>query len=251
MSRANPFPPLSVPQFAPPPFVPIATTLPPAGPQNAQNTPDLSKTPAPQPEGDHDGHTQVGFSQLASDLAAGTAGNGSDPGAGNPDITDSYDAVELGPGEVYAVVCASRHANPPLSTSCRVCGAAIANTRPEPVERPVLADLALSTGQRVAVQAPVVIGRAPAALGNGAQLVTVPSPHQDISRSHVEVRAEDWHVVVADLKSTNGTVVRAPDRPDQLLHPGQAIVVEPGWEIDLGDGVTVQVREPGDQRDMR
>lgn len=95
----------------------------------------------------------------------------------------------------------------------------------------------------------VVIGRAPSASRVASsdlpQLVTVPSPHQDISRSHVEVRTEDWHILVTDLNSTNGTVVRPPGRPEQLLHPGQSVVVEAGWTVDLGDGITVVVEAAG------
>ena len=65
----------------------------------------------------------------------------------------------------------------------------------------------------------VLLGRAPqvARVTNRElpRLITVPSPQQDISRTHAEVRVEGEHVVVTDLDSTNGIHVSRPARvPD-------------------------------------
>jgi hypothetical protein len=49
--------------------------------------------------------------------------------------------------------------------------------------------------------------RGPADAGRGRQ------PQQDISRSHVEIRAEGDHVLVTDLDTTNGTLLPAAARP--------------------------------------
>ena len=106
--------------------------------------------------------------------------------------------------------------------------------------------LVLSTGVHVPLDRPVLIGRAPesARFNAGVQprLVTVASPEQDISRTHVEVRAEGGHAVVTDLNSTNGTVVVQPGSPPRRLHPGEGASVPTGTVVDLGDGVTVNVQ---------
>lgn len=109
----------------------------------------------------------------------------------------------------------------------------------------VIPVLVLSTGQRVELDRPALLGRAPEATrfeGPVApHLVAVPSPQQDISRTHVELKPEGDHVVVTDLRSTNGTVVTLPGAEARRLHPSEAIPVGAGAMIDLGDGVTAEV----------
>lgn len=70
-------------------------------------------------------------------------------------------------------------------------------------------------------------------------LVAVDSPEQDISRSHVEIRAEGEHVLVTDLDTTNGTVLLRGGQEPVRLHPGEPTMVITGDVLDLGDGVTV------------
>ena len=76
-------------------------------------------------------------------------------------------------------------------------------------------------------------------------LVTVPSPHQEISSTHLEIRpgegADQGAAVVTDLGSTNGTVVVQPGLPAEDLRPGIGVQLIPGATIDLGEGVTIQV----------
>lgn len=108
--------------------------------------------------------------------------------------------------------------------------------------------LALSTGAVVPVDAVVLIGRAPQADrapdGSEARLVTVPSPEQDISRTHAEVRLEAGRVLVTDLYSTNGITVAAGTLPPRRVTAGEPVAVGEGDVVDLGDGVTFTV-EPG------
>jgi len=112
-------------------------------------------------------------------------------------------------------------------------------------QRPVLGVLHPSSGGRIEVDRPVVIGRSPAANRvSGDQLprlLTVPSPSHDISRTHVQVAPENGRMVVTDLNSTNGTVLVAPDGRRTDLRPGIAVPVDAGSLIDLGDGVTIAV----------
>lgn len=203
----------------------------PTATKTAPATRTAASTPAPagsqdHADGDHDGHTQ-----LAESLPAGYR-----PPPVPPAPQD---------GEVYAALCPYGHPNEPHSGNCRVCGSPITAGEPVLTARPLLGRIRLSSGPSVDIDRRIVIGRAPSVSRVAAteipRLVTVSSPNQDISRSHVEVRSEDWNLIVTDLHSTNGTVVKAPDRKDQLLHPGQSMVVDLGWTVDLGDGVSFVV----------
>lgn len=113
-----------------------------------------------------------------------------------------------------------------------------------PEETPA-ARLVLSTGLVVALDRAVLLGRAPqvSRVTNRElpRLVTVPSPQQDISRTHAEVRADGDDVLVTDLNSTNGILVSRPGERARRLHPGEATVVATGEVVDLGDGVTFTV----------
>jgi hypothetical protein len=115
-----------------------------------------------------------------------------------------------------------------------------------------VAKLEFSHGERVDVDRVVIIGRAPEAgrfsLAEQPLLVTVPSPHQEISSTHVEVRpgtgVDHGAAVVTDLGSTNGTVVVQPGLGPEELRPGVPVQLMPGALIDLGDGLTIRVSQP-------
>jgi hypothetical protein len=115
-----------------------------------------------------------------------------------------------------------------------------------------VARLLISNGETVDVDRAIVIGRAPEARRfndtEQPRLVTVPSPHLEISSTHVEVRpgsgADHGSAVVTDLGSTNGTVLVQPGLGPEDLAPGVAVQLIPGALIDLGDGVTIQVTSP-------
>ncbi|GMA30961.1 FHA domain-containing protein [Litorihabitans aurantiacus] len=102
--------------------------------------------------------------------------------------------------------------------------------------------LAFSHGIDVELDRPVLVGRAPEArTGVDARLVVVPSPQQDISRTHCELRLDGEDVLVTDLRSTNGTVVARPGQVPHRLHPGEGTSASVGSRIDLGDGVVIVV----------
>lgn len=112
-----------------------------------------------------------------------------------------------------------------------------------PARRPARGRIRLSTGRVVELERPVIIGRRPKSIRTtGADLptlVAVDSPDQDISRSHVEIRAEGEHVLVTDLDTTNGTVLLRGGNEPVRLHPNEPTMVVTGDVLDLGDGVTV------------
>ena len=122
---------------------------------------------------------------------------------------------------------------------------------PSVTARPV-ARLLFSNGETVEVDRAVLVGRAPEARRftstEQPRLVTVPSPNQEISSTHLEIRpgsgADHGTAVVTDMGSTNGTVLVQPGLPPEDLQPGIAVQLIPGAIIDLGDGVTIQVANP-------
>lgn len=73
------------------------------------------------------------------------------------------------------------------------------------------------------------------------RLVRVPSPEQEVSSTHIELRQLGSFVVVTDMRSTNGSVVFAPSAEPRRLRQGKSIVVSPGTLIDIGDGNVVEV----------
>ena len=149
---------------------------------------------------------------------------------------------------IMAVVCQYGHASAQNATACRICGSSIAPQGPQLLPRPVLAVLRSSDGSTAEVDRAVLVGRAPSAQRSSARtpkLMTVPSPGHDISRTHVEVAPEGWSVVVTDLHSTNGTILIRPGGVDRQPMPaGEAVPVELGSVVELGDGISILIDFP-------
>ncbi|RFA07819.1 hypothetical protein B7R54_00280 [Subtercola boreus] len=101
----------------------------------------------------------------------------------------------------------------------------------------------LSTGDTVTLDRTVIVGRRPRANRVDADrmpaLITVPSPEQDISRNHLEVRIEGRHVLAVDLDTTNGSVLHREGTPPERLTPSEPVLLLDGDVIDIGDGVTL------------
>jgi hypothetical protein len=122
----------------------------------------------------------------------------------------------------------------------------------EAVGSPV-ARLLFSTGDAADVDRVVLVGRAPnrnrvrSGDGPGVEplLVPVPSPRQEISSTHLEVRPgagpDLGLAVVTDLGSTNGTLLTQPGLPPEDLKAGVGVPLVPGAVLDLGDGLTIRV----------
>ena len=212
---------------------PVETILPPADTIAAPlggHTLDLSPTPTAVPvaqpvdDGDHDGAT-ISLAQaraMRGDLA-----------------TDLPSALpsELAETEVPAPISAVPVSSVPGVTE-----------EPAAVAAPAVGPrIRLSSGQVVALDRTVVIGRRPRATRSSGStlphLVAVDSPQQDISRSHLEIRPETDAVVVLDLHTTNGSTLLRPGSDPVRLHPGEQTIVVTGDVIDLGDGVTVAFEE--------
>lgn len=144
------------------------------------------------------------------------------------------------------LVCVNGHANSPERSRCRTCQAPLlGETRT--VARPPLGTVDISTGASFVLDRTAIIGRRPRASrvsGNDVpQLITVPSPQQDISRSHLELRLEGWHVVALDMGTTNGTTLFRLGMEPMRLRTREGVVLYDGDQLDLGDGIHIQLRE--------
>lgn len=155
---------------------------------------------------------------------------------------------KIGPA-VPALICPAGHANPPSEACCRRCAAALP---PDPVvvSRPALGELRLSAGDVISLDRDVVMGRNPKADFAGTDgeerphIVKLTSADGDISRTHLRVTLDGWHVLVTDLNSTNGTLVTLPGRETEQLRPGHPMPIKPGTVVTLADGIDFRYEVP-------
>lgn len=150
---------------------------------------------------------------------------------------------------VQAAICLAGHPNPPYADRCGLCGVPVPPQTTQQVPRPVLGVLRSPDGESAPIDRPILVGRAPVQrddLAESPGLLRVPSPGQDISRTHLLVSPDEWEIMLTDLHSTNGTVIVRPgpgvDRVQ--LQPGEPLAVTVGTVVELGDGVAVLVDGP-------
>lgn len=143
---------------------------------------------------------------------------------------------------VAATRCPSGHPNPTYASSCRVCGAAIAQQEPIEISRPILGQLRLSTGGVILLDRPAILGRNPNVptgyQGEQPNLVQIPDPNKDVSGQHLEVALDYWNVLVRDLGSTNGTEVILPGEMPVALRANDPVMIEPGSRVVLAGTVS-------------
>lgn len=190
-------------------------------------------TAAPDVHGDHDGQTVMKSSLRKP----------ADPGAAVPARPMADPAA--GP-TVLARVCGQGHPNPPTSALCAACGSGLLPDAVQ-VARPRLGRMRISTGELIELDQSLVIGRQPSVSrvqgGGMPRLLQVPSPGGDISRSHVEVRLEGWHVMLCDLKATNGTVLVRQGQPPRRLAQNEMAILLDGDIAELGDDISLRFEE--------
>ncbi|MCL2786945.1 MAG: FHA domain-containing protein [Micrococcales bacterium] len=145
---------------------------------------------------------------------------------------------------VLGVVCDCGLANPPRRSTCSGCGLELMGEA-RAVDRPALGRAVFSTGQAHSLDHSLIIGRKPRSArftsGSVPVLVTVASPSQDISRTHLMVELADWSVHVVDLGATNGTILRRKGQRDRRLQPRESVLAVSGDVYDLGDGVELRL----------
>jgi len=152
--------------------------------------------------------------------------------------------------QVQAVSCPIGHPNPPHADRCRTCGTVILDRSVRQLTRPSLGLIHFEDGMVVELDRPLLLGREPNAepkvnLGSDPPgLITIPDPAKGLSRVHIEIRLQDWHVVVVDRESLNHTFVELPGRPSQQLRPGEECVITPGTRVNLGEITSFTYRLP-------
>jgi hypothetical protein len=143
---------------------------------------------------------------------------------------------------VPAVRCPQGHLNPPQTEYCRVCSAPVPPQASFQAPQPVLGVLRLSTGGDIRLDRDVFLGREPEPAehrrAENPHVLRLPSPGNDISRDHLEVRLVGWRVMVVDLDSTNGTSVIPPSGVPEQLATGGSRIIEPGTQVILADEIS-------------
>lgn len=187
-------------------------------------------------DSDHDGQTI-----MKSDLAGLAQG-------GQPSVVDRAKADGAGSQgpKVLARVCPQNHANPPTHSECSTCHQPLPDDAVQ-VPRPALGRMRVSTGELIDLDQSMIVGRQPSVSrvqgGVMPRLVQVASPSGDISRSHVEVRLEGWHVMLCDLKATNGTVLVREGQSPRRLAQGEMAILLDGDIAELGDDISLRFEE--------
>ena len=217
---------------------PAPVVVPEAAPE-PDPEPTLEAAPEPDPDPEPTPEPQAAPAPPAAPMQFGAPGDDPTPTGETPVVEDEWPDRD---GQTQVGPPHADFERPPIP------GQEIA---PDVVSQPV-ASLVFSTGDVVAVDRTVLVGRAPEAGRFAAHdqphVVTVPSPHQEISSTHLEIRpgagADHGSAIATDFGSTNGTVLAQPGLDAEDLKPGIAVSLIPGAVLDLGDGVTIQVTNP-------
>jgi FHA domain len=106
------------------------------------------------------------------------------------------------------------------------------------------AEVVLSDGRRVAVDRPLVIGRAPAAPATQPDARLVVVSDTSVAESHVMVGVSADRVWVRDLDSAGGIVVEGREGPS--IQPGDQVVLPFGGRVVLGDETSFTVEQGSD-----
>ena len=64
-----------------------------------------------------------------------------------------------------------------------------------------------------------------------------------LGSSHVKVRLEGWHVMLCDLKATNGTVLIREGQAPRRLAQNEMVILLDGDIAELGDNISLRFEE--------
>ena len=107
--------------------------------------------------------------------------------------------------------------------------------RPSFASAPTLA-IIVDDGQRIEVNAQIVLGRAPEQTPADAQAIAIADSTRSLSRTHLRVAPADGEALwIEDTFSANGTRLHAPDGSTQPLPRGQRVKVPVGTVLLLGE----------------
>jgi len=164
------------------------------------------------------------------------------PGTPTPDA-GADDAAPF----VLAVRCGRGHVNPIHVTVCQTCGDLLEIGAPtETIRQPPLAMLELPSGETIAIDRSLVLGRRPdpdAAQAQDRAFTVVVGDEPSISRTHLRIDVEDWSLSVTDCGSRSGTaIVIRPGEEPRILEPWMTHELPVGARLFLGGPTSVVVR---------
>lgn len=141
---------------------------------------------------------------------------------------------------VLGVSCPAGHGNPTHRTECRVCAQPL-STESVRMPRPGLGWLHTSAGESIELLQNVLVGRDPRASRIQGPVMPrlLPLPHGHISGTHLEIRLEGWSVLLADLRSTNGTFLQRAGQPTLRIAEAPQLLMS-GDIVQLGHGVDLR-----------
>lgn len=152
-------------------------------------------------------------------------------------------AAGTGEPTVLGVHCPAGHGNPTHRTECRVCGEPL-HAESVRMPRPGLGWLHTSAGESIELLQNVLAGRDPRAsrIQGSVMPRLLPLPHGHVSGTHLEIRLEGWSVLVADLRSTNGTFLQRSGQPTLRISETPQLLMS-GDVVQLGHGVDLRFEE--------
>jgi len=165
---------------------------------------------------------------------------------------ETGDESHSGPTEyILARSCEQHHPNPPTASTCHICGATLSGPARQ-VRKPAMGRMMIRDRGGIRqysheLNRSVVLGRQPSVSAvnepNPPRLLQIDSPSGDISRSHLLVRLEGWHVQLVDLGATNGTMLLREGQAPRRLSKNQEVMLINGDVADLGDGVSLRFED--------
>jgi hypothetical protein len=138
-------------------------------------------------------------------------------------------------------LCSHGHFNHPAAVFCSVCGISMNQATMDLVDGqpPPLGVMVVDDGTTFALDADYVVGRAPGGDWRVAAGEARPFVLNDqggmVSRVHLHLLLDGWHVLAVDRGSTNGTLVAAPGDDDWTpLPPHRPTRLAPGTQLLVG-----------------
>ncbi|MBA3338246.1 MAG: FHA domain-containing protein [Geodermatophilaceae bacterium] len=143
---------------------------------------------------------------------------------------------------VHGYRCREGHLNDPRTLFCAICGIRMSESTGVFVEgpRPPLGLLVFDNGASFSLDGDYLLGREPDVDDRVLKGLLRPLVVYDtggvVSRRHVEIRLEEWDVLLIDCGSANGTLVAERDATYwSALVPGQPIRMLPSMQVRIGE----------------
>lgn len=150
------------------------------------------------------------------------------------------DSADITGPIVQGVLCGNGHFTDPTAALCAICGAVLAVPAAARLgKRPPLGVLLLDNGLTVRLDTDYVIGREPEfdedVTAGRARPLRIAGSGTGMSRRHLRLALDGWHVRLIDLNSANGTLLRLPgDIQPRRIPAGTPVTVRTGSLIGFG-----------------